>query len=264
MSGPPNGRRRGIGPTDLAVLLACVLAVLLTEQPPDPASAGAAPPPAARAASAPKPETERRAQLAVLDADGVQRRLATGGEASIALTFDDGPDPRWTPAVLDLLRRHRATATFCLVGRHVAEHPELVRRIAEEGHALCNHTWTHDVSRLRTRSAVREELVRTSEAIVGASGGLRPRYFRAPQGDWAPAAVAEADRLGLRLLGWSVDPLDWRRPPAAEIARRVLAGAGPGAVVLLHDGYGKRAATVTALETILPALDARRLRYATP
>lgn len=263
MSGSAGGRRRGIGPTDLAVLLACVLAVVLTDPPTDATRAHGSASFAAPAASA-EPGTERLAAPAgVHDADGVQRRLEDG-VPSIALTFDDGPDPRWTPAVLDLLHRHRATATFCLVGRHVAQHPELVRRIAAEGHTLCNHTWSHDVAVLGSRAAVRDELVRTSEAITAASGGARPRYFRAPQGRWAPAAVAEADRLGLGLLGWSVDPLDWRRPAAAEIARRVLAGAAPGGIVLLHDGYGRRGNTVAALGTILPALAGRQLRFTTP
>src|SRR5215468_334705 len=90
-------------------------------------------------------------------------------------------------------------------------------------------------------TTIRAEIDRTYSAIVTASGGVRPRYFRAPGGRWSPAVVAEARRLGLRPLGWSVDPADWRRPPAALITRRVLDQVAPGAVVLLHDGYGNRA-----------------------
>jgi peptidoglycan-N-acetylglucosamine deacetylase len=198
-----------------------------------------------------------------IDADGVERRV-DGGEG-LALTFDDGPDPRWTPAVLDLLRRHRARVTFCVVGEHVAAHPELVRRIADEGHALCDHTWTHDQALTSRPTAVlRTELRRTYDAIVAATGGRKPLYFRAPAGHWSPRVVAEARRLGLRPLGWSVDPADWRGPPPAAIASRVMQGAAPGAIVLLHDGYGDRAATVTALEAILRALTERRLSLVTP
>jgi peptidoglycan/xylan/chitin deacetylase (PgdA/CDA1 family) len=260
VSGSPVGRRRGIGPVDLAVFLACVLAVLLAG-PVDDAPPADEPAPPPQAAATPAPQL---LAAPVLDADGVQRRL-TAAQPAIALTFDDGPDPRWTPTVLDLLRQHHVTATFCLVGQHVAEHPELVRRIAAEGHAVCNHTWTHDEAlQRRSRAEVRDELERTSRAITAASGGTEPRYFRAPAGNWAPVAVAEARRLGLTLLGWSVDPLDWRRPPAAEIARRVLTRAGPGRIVLLHDGYGSRAGTVAALRTILPMLAARNLRFVTP
>ena len=200
----------------------------------------------------------------VLDPDGVQRRLGTAAGREIALTFDDGPDPRWTPTVLDLLRKHHVRATFCLVGQHVAEHPQLVRRIAAEGHALCNHSWSHDEAMQRRPAAsVRADLERTSRAIVQAAGRA-PRYYRAPGGNWAPSAVSAADRQQLRLLGWSVDPYDWRRPPAAEIARRILAGVAPGAIVLMHDGYGARGNTVAALRNLLPALAARQLRFGTP
>jgi peptidoglycan-N-acetylglucosamine deacetylase len=198
----------------------------------------------------------------VVDVDGVQRRVAGEG---LALTFDDGPDPRWTPAVLDLLRRHRVKATFCVVGQHVAAHPELVRRIADEGHALCDHTWTHDEALAsRPTAIVRTELRRTYDAVVAATGGRKPVYFRAPAGRWSHSVVAEARRLGLRPLGWSVDPADWREPPPAAIASQVLKGATPGAIVLLHDGYGHRAASVAALETILVALAERRLDLVTP
>jgi len=206
------------------------------------------------------PEPTPSAAYAV-DADGVQRQVGEG----LALTFDDGPDPRWTPAVLDLLRRHRVTGTFCVVGQYVAAHPALVRRMADEGHALCDHTWTHDEALTsRPTAVVRTELRRTYDAVAAATGGRPPRYFRAPAGRWSPGVVAEAQRLGLRPLGWSVDPTDWRRPPPEVIARRVLQGATPGAIVLLHDGYGNRAATVAALDTILPALADRRLHLVTP
>jgi len=192
----------------------------------------------------------------------VQRRLG-GHSRAVALTFDDGPDPRWTPAVLDLLRRYRVRATFCLVGEHVTEHPELVRRIAAQGHALCDHTWSHDEHLPdRPQATVRAEIDRTYSAIVTASGGTRPRYFRAPGGRWSPAVVAAARRFGLRPLGWSVDPADWRRPPAALITRRVLDQAAPGAIVLLHDAAerdDREPAGVAALDRILDAMHTQRL-----
>jgi peptidoglycan-N-acetylglucosamine deacetylase len=260
--GSPGGRRRGIGPTDVAVVAACALAVLLAGPRQDlsrPGSGGAgAAQQAVLSLNAPA------LGAPVLDADGVQRRLGAAAGPSVALTFDDGPDPRWTPAVLELLRQHRIRATFCLVGRHVAQHPEVVRRIAADGHALCNHSWSHDgAMQRRSAASVSADLARTSRAITEAAG-RPPHYYRAPGGNWAPTAVAEAGRQRLRLLGWSVDPYDWRRPPSTEIARRVLAGAGPGAIVLLHDGYGARANTVAALRSLLGALAARQLRFITP
>ena len=187
------------------------------------------------------------------------------GIGEIALTFDDGPDPRWTPIVLDLLRRYRAPATFCLVGVHVRDHPELVRRIVAEGHTLCNHTWSHAMRlHVRPRSVVRQQLDTTQRAITTASGGVKPRYFRVPGGSWGPVVAEEAGRLGMTLLGWSVDPADWGKLTPKQISDRVLARAGPGAIVLLHDGYGDRAASVAALRVILPALLERGLRFRTP
>jgi len=257
--------RRGPRRSDGVLAVACLLAVLVFGSP-DPGADRSAPAPSG---GRPQPATGRlpvaadtRNGSGAVDADGVQRRTGAG---TVALTFDDGPDPRWTPAVLDLLRRYRVTATFCVVGVHVAAHPELVRRIAAEGHGLCDHTWTHDDALAsRSSTAVRAELRRTYDAVAAATGGRVPLYFRAPAGRWSPRVLAEARRLGLRPLGWSVDPADWRRPPPAVIASRVLQGAAPGAIVLLHDGYGNRAATVSALATILPALAGRRLSFATP
>jgi peptidoglycan/xylan/chitin deacetylase (PgdA/CDA1 family) len=240
------------------VALACVLAVVLFGAPrpaPSPAAPAAVP---AGHALAPHPMEVAAALVPPPDPDGVQRRVVA---PAVALTFDDGPDPRWTPAVLALLRQYRVRATFCLVGVHVTAHPELVRRIAADGHALCDHTWDHD-ERLRTRSpaAIRADLARTYDVIVRASGGLAPAYFRAPGGKWSPGVVAAARRLGLRPLGWSVDPRDWTRPPAASIVRTVLAGTRAGGpVVLMHDGYGDRSATLAALRVILPALAGRDL-----
>jgi peptidoglycan/xylan/chitin deacetylase (PgdA/CDA1 family) len=262
--GSPGGRRHGIGPADIAIVLACALAVLVAGPSRGDPSRATGGPAGTQGALSPQLLDAPALGVAVLDADGVQRHLSPAAGPAIALTFDDGPDPRWTPAVLDLLREHRIRATFCLVGVHVAGHPELVRRIAAEGHALCNHSWSHDEAmHRRSAASVRADLERTSRAIAAAAG-RPPNYYRAPGGNWAPSAVAEADRQRLRLLGWSVDPYDWRRPPAAEIARRVLGGAGPGAIVLLHDGYGARANTVAALRTLLPALAAKHLRFSTP
>ena len=264
MPGSSGGRRRGIGPTDVGIVLACALAVLLAGPRADPSASGSTGRSAADGSDAAARQAAVLPGAPVLDADGIQRRLSGSAGPSIALTFDDGPDPRWTPTVLQLLRAHQVRATFCLVGQHVAGHPELVRQIAADGHALCNHSWSHDEAmQRRSAASVSADLARTTRAITAAAG-RPPQYYRAPGGNWAPTAVADADRQGLRLLGWTVDPYDWRRPPAAEITRRVLAGAQPGAIVLLHDGYGARGNTVAALRTLLAALSARQLRFVTP
>jgi peptidoglycan-N-acetylglucosamine deacetylase len=196
----------------------------------------------------------------LFDAHGAIGRV-TGG---IALTFDDGPDPRWTPQVLDLLRKYHIHATFCLIGVQVPDHAALVRRIAAEGHALCDHTWTHD-EKLRTRPAavITGEITRTAAAIR-AAGGVAPRYFRAPAGNWSPALIATAGSLGLRPLGWSVDPRDWSKPGTGHILSVLHADARPGTVVLLHDGGGDRSETVAALRQVLPDLVAAHTRFVLP
>ncbi len=181
----------------------------------------------------------------------------TGGKA-VALTFDDGPDPAWTPRVLAMLRVHRVKATFCLIGAKVVKYPALVRAIVADGHTLCNHTFRHDLKLAAKKpDRIAYDLRMTNALIVAASGGIRPRFFRAPGGRWSPRIVTLAKSLGMAALHWSVDPQDWRRPPAAAIVQRVRAAVRPGGVVLLHDGGGNRGATYLALRTLLPELNAR-------
>ncbi|EDY43434.2 polysaccharide deacetylase family protein, partial [Streptomyces sp. SPB074] len=181
-------------------------------------------------------------------------RLSRAGHA-LALTFDDGPDPRWTPEILAVLAAHEARATFFVCGRQAAKHPALLRRITEAGHLLGNHTWDHRRLTGLGRASVEDELLRTSETVRRATGRA-PAWFRAPYGEWDRTVHALGARHGMEPLAWSVDTRDWSRPGAAAITRRVLAGAAPGAVVLCHDGGGDRAQTVAALRGFLPRLRA--------
>jgi peptidoglycan/xylan/chitin deacetylase (PgdA/CDA1 family) len=172
----------------------------------------------------------------------------------IALTFDDGPDPVWTPRVLRLLARAHVHATFCLIGRDVVRYPQLVRAIVRGGHTLCNHTWHHDEQLAqRTPAVMRAELASTQVAIQRAAG-VTPRLFRAPGGFWSPAVEREARRQGMTPLKWTVDPRDWTRPGARNVARDVLVAMRPGSIVLLHDGGGERSQTLKALRFLLARL----------
>lgn len=186
-------------------------------------------------------------------------RRTTGGRG-VALTFDDGPDPRYTPQTLALLRSWRVKATFCLVGVNARAYPQLVRAIVAEGHTLCNHSWNHDI-RLgsRPRADIQADLSRANEAIRAAAPGASIFYYRQPGGRWTSAVVTVARGLGMTSLHWAVDPADWRRPGPSTIAARVIAGTGAGDIVLLHDAGGDRSGTVSALRSILPSL-ARRFR----
>lgn len=217
-----------------------------------------------RATPAPRAAAVRPAGVVPLRLGPYSIRRATG-DASVALTFDDGPDPRWTPAVLDLLREHRASATFCVVGVNAEAFPDLVRRIVTEGHTLCNHSWRHEIS-LGTWSAgaIRANLTRVNDAIRRAVPGAVVPYFRHPGGAWTARAAQVAADLGMASIHWDVDPQDWRRPGAGAITRVVSAETRPGSIVLLHDGGGDRSGTVAACRSFLPDLRDRFALLALP
>ena len=186
----------------------------------------------------------------------------------IALTFDDGPGD-WTPALLDLLRANGARATFFVLGESIAGREDVLRRAAAEDHELGNHTWSHRRASTLSDGDLREELQRTG-ARVAEVVGATPKLARPPYGEDAErfARVAAGLGLGPTVL-WSVDPEDWREPPAAEIVAATLAGARPGAIVDLHDGFRRgsssqtRQSTVDAVAELLPALDVRAFRCVT-
>jgi peptidoglycan/xylan/chitin deacetylase (PgdA/CDA1 family) len=180
------------------------------------------------------------------------------GTPQVALTFDDGPDPTYTPQTLDLLRRYNVKATFCLVGINVRAFPELVRRIADEGHTLCNHSWSHDTGMgLRSKASIKADLERTNAEIHKAAPGHKVSYYRQPGGAWTASIVAVARQLGMTSLHWAVDPQDWTRPGASSISSRVNSGTARGSIVLMHDAGGDRRGTVSALRSILPNLTRR-------
>jgi peptidoglycan-N-acetylglucosamine deacetylase len=185
---------------------------------------------------------------------GVQGIVGREG-TTVALTFDDGPHPVVTPVLLDLLREHQVPAVFCVVGTQVERHPELVARIHAEGHALCNHSTTHDL-RLPQRGAdaIHREVVGTRDLIESAAPGADVPYWRAPGGNWSAAVDDLARAEGMTPLGWTVDPRDWQGPGPEELVDRILTAVRPGAVVLLHDGGGDGAEMVAALPVVLGAL----------
>jgi peptidoglycan-N-acetylglucosamine deacetylase len=185
----------------------------------------------------------------------------------VSITFDDGPNPRATPLILDVLRRERVHATFFVLGRHAERWPELVRRMADEGHQLGNHGYWHRKLHRRTPAYVRDDLTRGTDEIERASG-VRPRHFRAPHGFRNPWVTPIARSLGQQTVGWSLGVWDSARPGADEIARRALGGLRAGSILLLHDGDGydadgDRMQTAEALPRIIDGLRERGFRFAT-
>jgi peptidoglycan/xylan/chitin deacetylase (PgdA/CDA1 family) len=154
----------------------------------------------------------------------------------VALTFDDGPDPRSTPQLLDLLREQKIPATFFCIGRRVEDNPALAARIVAEGHLLENHSHAHsNFTNFYPRAKLREELKQAQEAIVKACG-VAPKLFRPPVGLSNPNTFRAARDLGLRVIGWSVRSLDTVIARPEQVVDRVRRGVTPGAIILLHDG----------------------------
>jgi peptidoglycan-N-acetylglucosamine deacetylase len=180
----------------------------------------------------------------------------------VALTYDDGPSPEATPAILSCLAEHGARATFFVVGRAVERHPELVARIAADGHEVGNHAYSHRRGGELDDDDLVAEIRRTSD-LVEAAAGRAPALFRPPYGDDRTRSTRLARSLGLRTVLWSVDSGDWRGLPAAEVAKRVLARARPGAVVLLHDGGRASQVALEATRAVVPTLRDRGFELTT-
>jgi peptidoglycan/xylan/chitin deacetylase (PgdA/CDA1 family) len=191
------------------------------------------------------------------------RRLVPGpafpGNA-VALTIDDGPHPVWTPKVLRLLERYHVPALFCLIGNQVLGHETVARDVVAAGHHVANHTWSHPgkIAQL-AQDRVQQEIDRAQNKIYDTTGKL-PAIFRSPGGAVSPAVFAAAAQARMIPINWAVDPRDWTRPGTGSITNRLLA-ARPGQILLCHDGGGDRAQTCAALETVIPALQARGYQF---
>ncbi len=203
--------------------------------------------------------------------------IRRGGEmpGKVALTFDDGPSPEWTPKILDILKEKGVHATFFIIGENGAANPKLVQRILAEGHDLGNHTFTHPNLGETPDSVAGVELNATQrliEALTGRSTRLfRPPYF----GDAEPTSAQEiapmevAEKLGYLTVGLKVDPDDWQQPTPEQILERVVAQTTDpdpekrGQIVLLHDAGGDRSRTVAALPAVIDAVRAKGMEFAT-
>jgi len=180
----------------------------------------------------------------------------------VALTFDDGPDPVRTPALLDALAELDAPATFFLLGDVVDANAAVVRRIAREGHELGNHTYCHRYLPLARSRSVERELRATDRAVERATGVI-PAIARPPWGGRSPWTVRAFRRVAKRLVLWDVNSYDWKGKPAAEVVERVLERARPGSIILMHEAREGGEITVEAVRLLVPALRARGFELVT-
>jgi peptidoglycan/xylan/chitin deacetylase (PgdA/CDA1 family) len=180
----------------------------------------------------------------------------------VALTFDDGPTPYYTPQVLNILQEYGVKATFFCIGRQVANYPDLVRQEYAAGHIVGNHSWSHPNLTFFSPAVILSQLTLTSDAIQKATGG-RPTFFRPPYGAFNRQVLTDAYHLGLTTVIWNADPRDWSRPGTDVIIARVLGQTGYGTIIVMHDGGGNRLQTIAALPTIITALRDHGIRFVT-
>ena len=182
-----------------------------------------------------------------------------------ALTFDDGPDPRFTPDLSRLLAKRGHRATFFVLGAHASDHPQVLRQVLADGHELASHGFDHGLLAFSPPARLRAQLVATEQAIVAATGRPPVPLFRAPHGVRSPWLTPTVGRLGYRVCGWTGSIFDTAEPGVPAIVERACRHLRPGTTLLLHDADGSRRGgdrrqTVEALPAILDEAERRGLR----
>jgi peptidoglycan/xylan/chitin deacetylase (PgdA/CDA1 family) len=176
------------------------------------------------------------------------------------MTFDDGPHPKLTPKLLDLLKERGIKATFFVIGKNVAEFPDIAKRIVDEGHEIANHSWSHPQLTKLGPAAFAAEIAQTNDAIEKATG-VRPVVMRPPYGAINSTLTKRLnEEYGLSVIIWSVDPLDWKIRNAEHVSSHIIKNAAPGAIILAHDIH---ASTVDAMPVTLDALQSKGYKFAT-
>lgn len=192
----------------------------------------------------------------------VRRSQPSGGTKMIALTFDDGPWPGQTEQIVHILQQNGVVATFFEIGEQARAHPDLSRLTADAGMLVENHSESHPNLKHLSATEVASQIERAQKDITKASG-KRPTYFRPPGGNVNTAMYAVLAKNGMKWVQWDIDTEDWKRPSAGTIVARVMRGAKPGAVVLMHEGGGDRSNTIKALPSIIKQLKAQGYEFVT-
>ncbi|MFG2860735.1 polysaccharide deacetylase family protein [Streptomyces sioyaensis] len=184
---------------------------------------------------------------------------------SLNITIDDGPDPVWTPKVLEVLKRYNVKAVFCMIGPQAEAHPDLVKKVAAAGHKLCDHTMSHNTGMgKKPESYQSQEILGAQKKIEKAAGGAQVEYYRAPGGAFTPYSRKLAAEHGMRPLGWNVDSKDFEGGSVATIESTVRGELSNGPTVLFHDGGGDRSRTVESLNRLLPWMQSQGYGFGFP
>jgi len=213
----------------------------------------------ARAGSEPSAEVASARPAPGLPAKHAYNSCAVPGR-QIAITFDDGPHPELTPKLLDLLKERGIKATFYVIGKNAAAHPEIVRRMVEEGHEVGNHSYNHPALNKLSAARVKSEMDDTTAAIIAAAG-VRPKTMRPPYGATNAALNRRLDEdFGMKVIMWDVDPLDWKYRSAPRVTSQILENTKAGSIVLAHDIH---ASTVAAMPATLDGLKSKGFEFVT-
>lgn len=220
---------------------------------PAPAPAPATTPPPAAGAEPAKPEKEAEKKIVYVRCEVKQ--------PVVALTFDDGPHPDFTPRLLDTLKKENIKATFFMVGRCVVSYPNIVKRMVDEGHEVASHSWSHPLLTSLSNASLDSQMKKTHDAIVKACG-VAPVLYRPPYG---ASRLLQRKRIheqyGYLSILWDVDPLDWQHPRTSQkVHDRVLAQTTAGSIILCHDIHET---TVDAMPATIRDLKARGLQFMT-
>ncbi|MCX5726527.1 MAG: polysaccharide deacetylase family protein [Candidatus Saganbacteria bacterium] len=172
---------------------------------------------------------------------------------AVALTFDDGPNPTYTPQILDILMKYNIKATFFPFGIHAEKNPDIVERIVKEGHEFGNHTYTHASGYIVDGNKLYREIKKADNAIKKITG-TSPIFFRPPFGFFNWRYFRTAEKLGYTIVLWSVDAADWYKTDPSKIKERILSRAENGSIILLHDGGKDREEVIKALPAIIDGL----------
>lgn len=194
------------------------------------------------------------------EADGISRSVPSAN-GRVALTFDDGPDPRYTPAILDILAEHDARATFFVIGEHAEQHPEIIARMVADGHEVAHHTYTHARVERLAPAAVAEEMDRGLAVL--AAQRVEPTWYRPPRKRLTRAQEQAAARRGMRIALWTRCIERSCFADAEDVSRTLSAETRSGDIILAHDGLLDRSMTLEALPGFLSAMEERGLEVVT-